>query len=530
MKCTSPITRRYLDALTNEWKECVCPCGKCVACRHNLQDQWVVRLSEEIRDKKYMIFDTLTIAPDSMYYKDMKEPVKHLRPIDKVDGHLVYEDEPSLETLYGSTERWRHWKVNSWNKYKSFHRYYPNVSFDSYKILRRNNFQLLSFPKAEVQKWFKRGRIAYERFYGSTPRFSYFLVQEYGDVTSRPHFHVLVFGLPYQDYMRFWGNPWRRTFGFIRPQTIVYSPFKLKDINNTIRYVAKYICKGSDEIPLVKDGLYDKPYRLISKGIGESYLDDRKFIPFKDSKFDKWKEESSCSLSTLFRRLNEVLGGSKHWSPEVYSAGGIKESWDYIHKLLKKSGRFKSYYDIITRYNSLQSKLKEIKAVEDELSFLEICTDDDNKIDSMADLRSRTVDTSGLLDKDLESLVVYYQPGSNYPHALPRYYRTKLFQNGKENNVYAHKIQDLLLARAELLDNQSISEFASGLGYRIDPRGINKKEGTIEGLSSSDAFMVFFQYAVAKKNKAEAESERRQLKDTNFFNRIKSRTDAPALR
>ena len=517
MKCESPITRRYLDAITNEWKQCVCPCGKCAACRHNMADSWVVRLGEEARAKKSVIFETLTVAPESMYYVDMKEP----------------EITNGKPCLYGTTEKWLNWKVNSWKKYKSFKRYYPHISYDSYKILRRNNFQKLVFPKDEVQKWIKRGRIAFKRHYGVDSNISYFLVQELGDITSRPHFHALIFGVSLPDYIRFWGNEWYQDFGFIKSKFIPYSVDKQKDISNTIRYVTKYLLKGYGDDALVKDGVYSKPYHLISKGLGSAYLESKKFNVFKNPEFTKWCEYGKCSLSTHLNRLNKYLGGNIHWHADTHSEGAIKESWDFIHKLRNNPGEradLKAYVDEILHYNKTAAKLKDLDDKRHEIEFLQTCCEDNEaKFDSLSRLKNESLDLSSLTDKDLNNLVVYYDNGA-YPHALPRYYRTKLFNNVKEQNIYSNAIQTLLQSRARMLNNQSIAQFAYSMGYIVNPDGINEEKYSIEGLSPELAFMVIYEYHVTTKRKAKIECERCELKERNFFNRIKSRTDCPDLR
>lgn len=82
-----------------------------------------------------MIYDTLTVRPEAMHVRiDFTKPTE--------DG-----------TLYGTTEKFRHWKVDAMRKkFSSFKRYYPNISYESYKLLRKNDFKVFDLPKEVAQK------------------------------------------------------------------------------------------------------------------------------------------------------------------------------------------------------------------------------------------------------------------------------------------------------------------------------------------------------------------------------------------
>lgn len=51
-----------------------------------------------------------------------------------------------------------------------------------------------SVSKREMQLWLKRLRARYSGY-----RFRYFLVGEYGEHTQRPHYHAVIFGLPWTE-------------------------------------------------------------------------------------------------------------------------------------------------------------------------------------------------------------------------------------------------------------------------------------------------------------------------------------------
>ena len=115
--------------------------------------------------------------------------------------------------------------------------------------------------KTDVQKFFKRLRKKYE---GSEIR--YFLVSEYGPTTFRPHYHLILYNLPRfsqdtllqdakitKDLQKIW------SLGFITLDKVTYG---------RISYVTKYMSCTTD-LP----EYLPPPFRLMSKGLGKSYLD-----------------------------------------------------------------------------------------------------------------------------------------------------------------------------------------------------------------------------------------------------------------
>lgn len=118
--------------------------------------------------------------------------------------------------------------------------------------------------KLDVQNFIKRLRKATKN------KISYFLVSEYGSDTHRPHYHAIMFNLD-NDYSKATAmiqKAWsyihkkdgkRYPIGFIKLGTVT---------DASIHYVTKYAITKSEY-----DGFGIKPFALISKGIGKSYLD-----------------------------------------------------------------------------------------------------------------------------------------------------------------------------------------------------------------------------------------------------------------
>lgn len=460
MNCLHPFKRKYKDPITGEVKEVLCPCGHCINCLHQEQDMWSIRLGETGKQYKQMIFDTLTIRPSAMRTLiDYTKPTK--------EGYL-----------YGTTVKWMNWKVNAMmKKYTSFKRYYPNYSYESWKLLKKNNFKVPYFPKEEVQKWLKRGRERYKRDTGIRTDICYFLVQEYGSSTSRPHFHILVFGMNLLDYQKYFGHPWNRDFGFTRPVWKRYTPWEKKDYNCIVRYVSKYITKGDFSNSLVKEGIMPQPYRLISKGIGAGYLNQSKFDIWKSNEFTRWMSISKMSDDTYNTKLEKLLKEGKDIS-------GLEEKY--------KMEKFDVSVALFNKENN-----------------------------------GEYIDLSSITESQWNNLRVYYDEGG-FPHKLPQYYKNKLFRKNNEKNIYQFEVQNVLQQDAELYYNQGIQEFAYSLGYRPEPIQ-SAEDSPLEGLSVSEKFMVDYLYSIEQKSQATSLAERRKIRLDNFYNRSRMNESAPAL-
>lgn len=120
-----------------------------------------------------------------------------------------------------------------------------------------------------VQDLFKRFRIWWQREYGEKCKLVYFCTSEYGPRTLRPHYHLIIWGLRVRDLYHLI-NDWESRFGFVRARNIKYHQ---TDHYKTAKYVSKYCSKGMFENPLVKQHKVNKCSKLISKGIGLSYVD-----------------------------------------------------------------------------------------------------------------------------------------------------------------------------------------------------------------------------------------------------------------
>lgn len=210
MKCLHPVTirnPRYEVSNIREPTHIYVPCGKCEACIQSRSSEWRIRLENEQRFSFSGIFLTLT-------YEDSKLPFE--RVSDSFgNSHIV-----------------------------------PSVS------------------KRDVQLFFKRLRVHYERHENWTLPIRYFLCSEYGPLHLRPHYHAVVFNLPFsvnsseRDIVKIWSSVqecWSN--GFV----------KIDPINShRIAYVTKYVTMAAANLP----EYLPKPFFLMSRrpGLGECYL------------------------------------------------------------------------------------------------------------------------------------------------------------------------------------------------------------------------------------------------------------------
>lgn len=244
MKCLHPHIHEYCDPVSGEVVRIVIPCGKCIACLHNQQDSWTIRLLETAKHSSCIIYDTLTVRPASMPVVDVCEEV--FSPLRK-------------------------------------------FSEESWSLLKKYDFKLPCIDRGMIRDWIKRGRENYYNDHGNRLKMKLFAVEEYGPQTSRPHVHLLMFGVSYADYITYFAKPWRKDMGFTKTKLISGKNKTMKDRQCVTRYVSKYVSKGVFESPLVKDGFLPRPFRCISHGIGAEYLDDKKFDAFRSTVYNFWK-------------------------------------------------------------------------------------------------------------------------------------------------------------------------------------------------------------------------------------------------
>lgn len=325
------------------------PCGRCLDCLRQYQQDWTCRLSEEFKAWQggSVIFFTLTYSDPMLpvmvtynhpinlfsyqilvrnnnvhnlsrrlsllgldsfrYTRSLRENTLSFRN-DRKCLQDSYLDIPFYErpALFVPTVCYE--DVNSWIRYcrKYFDR---NVRSKPFRDKRVNPYlKSLTWKNIHgVESSFPNS--AY------TPSFKYWITSEYGPNTLRPHYHGVMFGVSEDMFRDVFAPWWRNHFGDGSLRSVKYSVFDPQ--KGGAMYIAKYCSKGSFDHPLVARSkhypsgkefiskhfinslnwfgfdvpLCIPPFRLISKGIGVRY-------PFKADIQNYW--DIQCDEFTKF--------------------------------------------------------------------------------------------------------------------------------------------------------------------------------------------------------------------------------------
>lgn len=127
--------------------------------------------------------------------------------------------------------------------------------------------------KRELQLFFKRLRKR------TGLKLRYFACGEYGDEFHRPHYHAIIWGLPYPSVKTYetidkcWG------LGFVRCDSI--SPQR-------IEYTAGYVCKKISKLKEMKEKGLTKEFCLMSRkpALGSAYIEKLKEWAFLQNPYD----------------------------------------------------------------------------------------------------------------------------------------------------------------------------------------------------------------------------------------------------
>lgn len=257
MQCLHPHTRTYVD-LAGNTQVLQYPCGHCIACLVNQHNSWYVRMRHECIENSSFIYDTLTFSNENL-------------PCHEVNCHEL--DDIGYDLL------------------RILDKYYLYTHTDTGEMF----YRIPCVTRSLIRDWIKRGRELYYYDTGERLEFKYFIVMEYGPTSSRPHFHLLLWGLKPWIYRKYFGRPWEQRYGFTKFHYIECSCDK--DLNNITRYVSKYVSKGVFESPFVGLGLFPKVFRCISHGVGRGIVDDVRYDVFRSYDFQMLRSISVDSLS-----------------------------------------------------------------------------------------------------------------------------------------------------------------------------------------------------------------------------------------
>lgn len=201
----------------------------------------------------------------------------------------------------------------------------------------------VGLEKSDLQNFFKRLRQDLNRDIPKKDQrlLRYFACGEYGENRGRPHYHAVILGLSYQEEHYVEDN-W--PFGHVR-----VDPFNTA----RARYVAGYLLKNVDhEQP---DFVLEKPFALMSKGMGLKFVESNKEFLLKGGNFTK--HGNPIGLPRYFRKKIPDIPINKELIRESNAMHDARFEW--------RSTNIDS--NLIARRSSYEKSLNQVRMELEEL-------------------------------------------------------------------------------------------------------------------------------------------------------------------
>lgn len=251
--CLQPIKKQIRNSKYSPIYSIDIPCGKCLECLRDAQNEWVVRLYMESKYHSNILFFTLTYSPESV--------PQLVDPVTGAIYHTVFK---------------KH--VQDW--FKRFRIRYQRAT---------NKDNIKYFITSEYGPKTKRPHI-----HGLLFGISYSDFNRYGlsDWNSN-------FGFTDCKEIRLNVNQEDRD----------------KSLGNVMRYLAKYCLKGEFENPYVEQKKVLPNFRLISKGIGKQFTLDIKDFVLYGSQSKKTIDYTSDGIESIIARSVVKIGKVEYSLP-----------------------------------------------------------------------------------------------------------------------------------------------------------------------------------------------------------------------
>lgn len=217
-------------------------CGRCLSCLSHRQSDWTTRLRQEIQDD-----------PEGAYFVTFTYDDEHV-PRMKAKFFLPSELDENGETDQPLPDLLVVRKADAQKFHMDLRKRFQQGFFIDYRLYNAgytDEVSRIDLPPCE---------------------FKFYLTSEYGPQTKRPHMHAIYFHLPQDESLVYdlISNVWNK--GFITCE-------KAKS-EAAAAYVAKYLINNSF---IDLDPRVTKPFSLMSKGLGSSYLDNEKMLDWHRS-------------------------------------------------------------------------------------------------------------------------------------------------------------------------------------------------------------------------------------------------------
>ncbi len=151
----------------------------------------------------------------------------------------------------------------------------------------------LSLRKKDVQDFMKR-----LRYYSGVNDIKYFAVGEYGSKRWRPHYHIILYNVDYEDIYRAWMD-----------EGAIMGDIKFIPVcEASVYYTLKYMCKPG-RVPENRHDDREPEFRLMSKGLGLSYL---------QSKWPNWHASDLENRCYLVVDGNKKIAMPRYYRDRIY--------------------------------------------------------------------------------------------------------------------------------------------------------------------------------------------------------------------
>ena len=183
--------------------------------------------------------------------------MKCLRPVLIQQGSIKPMEVPCGKCMVCKEMIAKEWSTRLLHEYKS----HSKACFITLTYSEESLPEDESISKEELQKFFKRLRK------NSGMEIKYFACGEYGEKYGRPHYHAILFGIGLKhDDKVIIEKSWK--FGSVNYGHVTIASMK---------YVTGYILKGGKI-----ENSKEKPFRLMSKGLGKEFALNNKEYLMKD--------------------------------------------------------------------------------------------------------------------------------------------------------------------------------------------------------------------------------------------------------
>lgn len=270
------------------------PCGRCPDCMTRRSSYYTDLITREASNHNYTLFFTLTYKESCVpkaLITEVNRPVPDYpdaTPLQYIN--LSDFTQRPLKKRKGRKQRWKklpeygdtlHTIMDTSFSDPLFCDFFqktlikPKNATERYNSFYRKNRVIRYLRKKDVQQFFKRLRSHIVQIFGkeAAPRFTYFITGEYGPITFRPHYHVvLFFDSPslFQHIRTCVDKSWQLGK--------VYGLSVARDRDKCAQYVASY-CNSFSHLPDYLTGKLIRPFSLHSKNFGtQIYSELRDYI------------------------------------------------------------------------------------------------------------------------------------------------------------------------------------------------------------------------------------------------------------